>query len=49
MKVRLALACVLAVLAAATLPAAAGAGMHDGHGKTEFVRGHGFGMHDGNG
>ena len=48
MKVRLALACVVALLAAATLPTAAGAGMHDGHGyDSKDLRG--FGMHDGHG
>ncbi len=60
MKVRLALACVLAFLAAATLPVAASAGMHDGHGSSDHgygmhdghgfgMHGHGFGMHDGHG
>ena len=53
MKVRLALACVLAFLAAATLPTVASAGMHDGHGSIDrgygMHDGHGFGMHDGHG
>ncbi len=33
MKARLAMAFVIALLAAATLPTAANAGMHDGNGK----------------
>ena len=45
MKVRLAMAFVFAFLVAATLPTAAGAGMHDGHGRIDA----GFGMHDGHG
>ncbi|MBD0347762.1 MAG: hypothetical protein ICV59_01295 [Thermoleophilia bacterium] len=45
MKVRLAMAFVLAFLVAATLPTVAGAGMHDGHGRIDA----GFGMHDGHG
>ncbi len=56
MKVRLAMAFVLAFLVAATLPTAAGAGMHDGHGRIDaglrLHGGHGkvsAGMQDGHG